>query len=205
MMEDAGVFIPIAARAATRRHGLGSSSGALTAQMQKYRRAARRGGGAGRHRRGVAEPRRNRLPITATAPSAPLGAHRRDRRGHLHARAHRQRPDVDSSSLIRQRRSSSIPRSAWTSKNGRSPNCPQSCAPRCIRPSDAIPTVTGAGSVDSTCPPPVDFAMPTHAHWDHVCGLLDFPGLPVHLHRAEHEWVSSGPVAPVGGRARFAA
>ena len=29
----------------------------------------------------------------------------------------------------------------------------------------------------------LDFALPTHAHWDHVCGLLDLPGLPVHLHR----------------------
>lgn len=25
------------------------------------------------------------------------------------------------------------------------------------------------------------------------------PGLPVHLHRTEHEWISAGPVAPVGG------
>jgi glyoxylase-like metal-dependent hydrolase (beta-lactamase superfamily II) len=64
-------------------------------------------------------------------------------------------------------------------------------------PSDAIPTVTGLAQLLDV--PPVDFALPTHAHWDHVCGLLDFPGLAVHLHRAEHEWVSSGPVAPVGG------
>jgi glyoxylase-like metal-dependent hydrolase (beta-lactamase superfamily II) len=63
-------------------------------------------------------------------------------------------------------------------------------------PSDAIPTVTGLAQLDV---PPVDFALPTHTHWDHICGLLDFPGLPVHLHRTEREWVSSGPVAPVGG------
>ena len=31
--------------------------------------------------------------------------------------------------------------------------------------------------------PAVDFALPTHLHWDHVCGLLDLPRLPVHLHR----------------------
>ena len=64
-------------------------------------------------------------------------------------------------------------------------------------PSDAIPTVTALAQLPDL--PTLDFALPTHAHWDHVCGLLDFPGLPVHLHRAEHEWVSSGPVAPVGG------
>lgn len=46
---------------------------------------------------------------------------------------------------------------------------------------------------------PLDFALPTHAHWDHVCGLLDLPDLPVHLHRVEQRWISSGPVAPVGG------
>jgi glyoxylase-like metal-dependent hydrolase (beta-lactamase superfamily II) len=45
----------------------------------------------------------------------------------------------------------------------------------------------------------LDFALPTHAHWDHVCGLLDLPDLPVHLHRAEHDWVMTGAVAPVGG------
>ncbi|MGC5245926.1 MBL fold metallo-hydrolase [Gordonia sp. DT219] len=25
----------------------------------------------------------------------------------------------------------------------------------------------------------IDFALPTHLHWDHVAGLLDLPGLPV--------------------------
>ncbi len=63
-------------------------------------------------------------------------------------------------------------------------------------PADAIPTVTG---LTQWALPPVDFALPTHAHWDHICGLLDFPGLPVHLHRTEREWVNDGPIAPVGG------
>ena len=45
----------------------------------------------------------------------------------------------------------------------------------------------------------IDFALPTHAHWDHVCGLLDLPRLPVYLHRTEHDWVTTGSVAPVGG------
>ncbi|MDR3661143.1 MAG: MBL fold metallo-hydrolase, partial [Mycobacterium sp.] len=42
-------------------------------------------------------------------------------------------------------------------------------------------------------------ALPTHAHWDHICGLLDLPDLPVRLHRMERDWVMTGPVAPVGG------
>ncbi|WP_338856483.1 MBL fold metallo-hydrolase [Gordonia hongkongensis] len=44
-----------------------------------------------------------------------------------------------------------------------------------------------------------DFALPTHAHWDHVCGLLDLPGLPVWLPRAEREWMMAGSRPPVGG------
>jgi glyoxylase-like metal-dependent hydrolase (beta-lactamase superfamily II) len=64
-------------------------------------------------------------------------------------------------------------------------------------PADAIPTITALGGLADT--PRLDFALPTHAHWDHVSGLLDLPKLPVHLHRTEHDWVSTGPVAPVGG------
>jgi glyoxylase-like metal-dependent hydrolase (beta-lactamase superfamily II) len=64
-------------------------------------------------------------------------------------------------------------------------------------PADTIPTVTALTRLPEV--PQLDFALPTHAHWDHVSGLLDMPGLPVHLHRAEHDWISSGPVAPVGG------
>lgn len=45
----------------------------------------------------------------------------------------------------------------------------------------------------------LDFALVTHAHWDHVCGLLDFPDLPVALSRTDHAWVTEGDVAPVGG------
>lgn len=64
-------------------------------------------------------------------------------------------------------------------------------------PADTIPTVTALGRLAQI--PQVDFALPTHAHWDHVSGLLDMPGLPVHLHRIERDWVGAGPVAPVGG------
>ncbi|OMC43149.1 MBL fold metallo-hydrolase [Mycobacterium sp. IS-1264] len=64
-------------------------------------------------------------------------------------------------------------------------------------PADTIPTITALRGLPET--PRLDFALPTHAHWDHVSGLLDMPDLPVHLHRVEKEWIGSGPVAPVGG------
>ncbi len=64
-------------------------------------------------------------------------------------------------------------------------------------PAETIPTITALTGVPE--PPRLDFALPTHAHWDHLSGLLDMPGLPVHLHRTEREWIAAGPVAPVGG------
>jgi len=64
-------------------------------------------------------------------------------------------------------------------------------------PADTVPTLTALARLPET--PRLDFALPTHAHWDHVSGLLDMPGLPVHLHRVERDWIGSGPVAPVGG------
>jgi glyoxylase-like metal-dependent hydrolase (beta-lactamase superfamily II) len=64
-------------------------------------------------------------------------------------------------------------------------------------PAATIPTIAALTRLPET--PRLDFALPTHAHWDHVSGLLDLPELPVHLHRRENEWVGAGPVAPVGG------
>lgn len=64
-------------------------------------------------------------------------------------------------------------------------------------PGRTVPTVTALGELDPA--PMLDFALPTHAHWDHVCGLLDLPDLPVHLHARERDWVMGGRVAPVGG------
>jgi glyoxylase-like metal-dependent hydrolase (beta-lactamase superfamily II) len=64
-------------------------------------------------------------------------------------------------------------------------------------PAETIPTVTALTRLPN--PPSLDFALPTHAHWDHVSGLLDMPDLPVHLHRTEHQWVGAGRIAPVGG------
>ncbi|MDL9938907.1 MBL fold metallo-hydrolase [Gordonia sp. ABSL1-1] len=45
----------------------------------------------------------------------------------------------------------------------------------------------------------IDFALPTHLHWDHVAGLLDLPGLPVYLHRPEYMWMMADRLAPQGG------
>ncbi|WP_231117953.1 MBL fold metallo-hydrolase [Mycobacterium colombiense] len=64
-------------------------------------------------------------------------------------------------------------------------------------PTGTIPTRTALNRLPDA--PRLDFALPTHAHWDHVSGLLDLPDLPVHLHRREHDWIGAGPVAPVGG------
>lgn len=65
-------------------------------------------------------------------------------------------------------------------------------------PVDLVPVRTGlelAGiGVDE-----LDFALPTHLHWDHVAGLLDLPDLPVHLHDAERAWAMDGTPAQVGG------
>lgn len=74
--------------------------------------------------------------------------------------------------------------------------------PAVLRPAVRPPAgviATGAALRELPGGPGLDFALPTHAHWDHVCGLLDLPGLPVRLHRTEHEWAMAGPVAPVGG------
>lgn len=64
-------------------------------------------------------------------------------------------------------------------------------------PANTIPTITALDRLATA--PELDFALPTHTHWDHVSGLLDMPGLPVRLHRTEYDWVNTGPVAPVGG------
>ncbi|UFS98085.1 MBL fold metallo-hydrolase [Nocardia huaxiensis] len=64
-------------------------------------------------------------------------------------------------------------------------------------PPGTLATVTALAN--ETHIPAPDFALPTHAHWDHVCGLLDLPGLPVHMHSTEHRWVTTGDIAPVGG------
>ena len=48
-------------------------------------------------------------------------------------------------------------------------------------------------------PAQLDFALPTHLHWDHVAGLLDLPELPMRIHATELDWAMTGDLAPVGG------
>ncbi|KAA1418281.1 MBL fold metallo-hydrolase [Mumia zhuanghuii] len=64
-------------------------------------------------------------------------------------------------------------------------------------PGRTVATITALRELEPA--PALDFALPTHAHWDHVCGLLDLPDLPVHLHTRERDWVMGGRIAPVGG------
>lgn len=64
-------------------------------------------------------------------------------------------------------------------------------------PSNTIATIDALQAESSL--PVLDFALPTHAHWDHVCGLLDLPGMPMHLHSVERHWISDGAIPPVGG------
>ncbi|MEI7057933.1 MBL fold metallo-hydrolase [Nocardioides sp. CCNWLW239] len=67
---------------------------------------------------------------------------------------------------------------------------------RIVRPpATTIPTVE---ALDAAGVRP-DFALSTHAHWDHVSGLLDLPGLPAILHDEELAWAAAGEQAPVGG------
>lgn len=68
-----------------------------------------------------------------------------------------------------------------------------------VRPPRDIVATADALAESSVVPSSLDFALVTHAHWDHVCGLLDFPDLPVALSRNDHAWVTEGDVAPVGG------
>lgn len=74
--------------------------------------------------------------------------------------------------------------------------------PAVLRPAVSPPpgiVDTAAALAEALPGSTIDFALPTHLHWDHVCGLLDLPALPLQLHRTELEWASEGPVAPVGG------
>ena len=60
-------------------------------------------------------------------------------------------------------------------------------------PKEATPTAIALAETK------VDFAFATHAHWDHVCGLLDMGDLPLTIHAPERDWMMDGPVAPSGG------
>lgn len=62
-------------------------------------------------------------------------------------------------------------------------------------PAPMIPTVEGLAELGVT----PDLALVTHAHWDHVSGLLDLPDVPVVLPDLELDWVATGELAPAGG------
>ncbi|MDG3016997.1 MBL fold metallo-hydrolase [Speluncibacter jeojiensis] len=64
-------------------------------------------------------------------------------------------------------------------------------------PADTLATVDSLAAAGVGRIP--DFALPTHAHWDHVCGLLDLPGIPVHLRNTERDWILGPARPPVGG------
>jgi glyoxylase-like metal-dependent hydrolase (beta-lactamase superfamily II) len=66
-----------------------------------------------------------------------------------------------------------------------------------LPPRDAVPTAHALAELPDA--PVIDFTLPTHLHWDHICGVLDLPDLPVYLHSIELDWATTGPVAPVGG------
>ena len=67
---------------------------------------------------------------------------------------------------------------------------------RAVRPpATTIPTVESLAAAGIR----PDLALSTHAHWDHVSGLLDLPGLPAALHDEELTWAATGDHAPVGG------
>ncbi|WP_425726356.1 MBL fold metallo-hydrolase [Gordonia sp. DT219] len=44
----------------------------------------------------------------------------------------------------------------------------------------------------------IDFALPTHLHWDHVSGLVDAPDLPMRVTEREWHWAMDGRRAPSG-------
>jgi glyoxylase-like metal-dependent hydrolase (beta-lactamase superfamily II) len=75
--------------------------------------------------------------------------------------------------------------------------------PRIVRPAIRPPAgllgVREALDRTGTDASGIDFALPTHLHWDHVSGLLDLPGLPVRVHDREWSWAMAGEVAPVAG------
>lgn len=65
-------------------------------------------------------------------------------------------------------------------------------------PRDVIDVRTGLSRA-GLAPTDIDFALPTHLHWDHVARLLDLPDLPMRLHSTERVWAMTGDRAPVGG------
>jgi glyoxylase-like metal-dependent hydrolase (beta-lactamase superfamily II) len=77
------------------------------------------------------------------------------------------------------------------------PQLPQPMRAVVTPPSDVI-SVTDSLDDLGVLPADIDFALPTHLHWDHVSGLVDLPQVPIRTSRSEWDWAMSGARAPQG-------
>ncbi|WP_051342277.1 MBL fold metallo-hydrolase [Pseudonocardia spinosispora] len=68
-----------------------------------------------------------------------------------------------------------------------------------IAPEKPVAGLAEVLATENLDPADIDFALPTHLHWDHVSGLLELPHeLPVRTLAVERDWALAGPVAPHG-------
>lgn len=68
-----------------------------------------------------------------------------------------------------------------------------------VKPPSGVLDLIASMEQAGLAPTDLDFALPTHLHWDHVAGLLDVPDLPIHIHAPERAWAMDGDQPPVGG------
>lgn len=77
------------------------------------------------------------------------------------------------------------------------PQLPQPMRAVVTPPPDVISVTDSLDDLD-VLPSDIDFALPTHLHWDHVSGLVDLPHVPIRTSRAEWNWAMGGSRAPQG-------
>lgn len=77
------------------------------------------------------------------------------------------------------------------------PQLPQPMRAVVTPPADVI-SVTDSLDGLGVLPEDIDFALPTHLHWDHVSGLVDLPQVPIRTSRTEWDWAMGGERAPLG-------
>jgi glyoxylase-like metal-dependent hydrolase (beta-lactamase superfamily II) len=77
------------------------------------------------------------------------------------------------------------------------PQLPQPMRAVVTPPADVI-SVTDSLADLGVPPEDIDFALPTHLHWDHVSGLVDLPLVPIRTSRSEWDWAMGGSRAPQG-------
>lgn len=64
------------------------------------------------------------------------------------------------------------------------------------KPVTGLAELLGRSGLDGS---DIDFALPTHLHWDHTAGLLELPkDVSVRTLAIERDWAMSGDVAPLG-------